>query len=167
MKTQVQVIFYSLYGHVHRLARAVAAGAVEVAETEVRLLQVSELMSDEALAKSGAKESRQAFLPTSPDLCNGAGSDGAAGGGSTASRSADEALSRGTYDDRLDFGQTAVGSFEKCDLLGHRQLFSAAGPRLQTQPTAVVRTPLALAAIRAGMFLGRGGHNSIIPGRFQ
>jgi hypothetical protein len=61
MKTQVQVIFYSLYGHVHRLARAVAAGAVEVAETEVRLLQVSELMSDEALAKSGAKESRQAF----------------------------------------------------------------------------------------------------------
>ena len=38
MKTKVQVIFYSMYGHVWRLAEAVAAGAREVAGAEVELL---------------------------------------------------------------------------------------------------------------------------------
>lgn len=46
MKTQIQVVFYSMYGHVYQLAEAVAAGAREVEGCEVRLLQVPELMSD-------------------------------------------------------------------------------------------------------------------------
>ena len=36
MDTKVQVIFYSMYGHVYRMAEAVAAGVREVAGVEVR-----------------------------------------------------------------------------------------------------------------------------------
>jgi NAD(P)H dehydrogenase (quinone) len=61
MATKVQVIFYSMYGHVYRMAEAVAAGAREVAGVEVMLLQTPELVPDEILAKSGAKTARKAF----------------------------------------------------------------------------------------------------------
>jgi NAD(P)H dehydrogenase (quinone) len=61
MATKVQVIFYSMYGHVYRMAEAVAAGAREVAGVEVMLLQVPELVPDEILEKSGAKAARTAF----------------------------------------------------------------------------------------------------------
>jgi len=61
MATRVQVIFYSMYGHVYRMAEAVAAGAHEVAGAEVTLLQVAELVPDEILDKSGAKAARMAF----------------------------------------------------------------------------------------------------------
>jgi NAD(P)H dehydrogenase (quinone) len=61
MSIQVQVIFYSMYGHVYRLAEAVAEGARQVAGAEVRLLQVPELVPDAVLEKSGAKAARQAF----------------------------------------------------------------------------------------------------------
>ncbi|HOX08479.1 MAG TPA: NAD(P)H:quinone oxidoreductase, partial [Planctomycetota bacterium] len=57
----IQVIFYSMYGHVYRMAQAVAAGAETVEGAEVQLLQVPELMPDEVLEKSGAKAARQAF----------------------------------------------------------------------------------------------------------
>lgn len=59
--TKVQIVFYSMYGHVYRLAEAVAEGAREVADTEVVLYQVPELMPEEALEKSGAKAARQKF----------------------------------------------------------------------------------------------------------
>jgi len=58
---KVQIVFYSMYGHVYQLAEAVAEGAGEVPDTEVGLYQVAELMSNEALEKSGAKEAREAF----------------------------------------------------------------------------------------------------------
>ena len=58
---KVQIVFYSMYGHVYQLAEAVAEGAREVPDTEVSLYQVPELMSDEALEKSGAKDAREAF----------------------------------------------------------------------------------------------------------
>lgn len=61
MTTKVQVIFYSMYGHVWRMAEAVAAGAREVADAEVSLWQVAELVPDEVLEKSGAKAARAAF----------------------------------------------------------------------------------------------------------
>jgi NAD(P)H dehydrogenase (quinone) len=59
--TKVSVIFYSMYGHVYRMAEAVADGAGEVAGVEVTLLQVPELVPDEILEKSGAKAARKAF----------------------------------------------------------------------------------------------------------
>src|SRR5512135_3000028 len=61
MTTKVQVVFYSMYGHIYRMAEAVAAGAREVADAEVTLFQVPELVPDEVLEKSGAKAARAAF----------------------------------------------------------------------------------------------------------
>ena len=61
MATRIQIVFYSMYGHVYRLAEAVAAGAREVANTEVSLYQVLELTPDDVLEQSGAKAARAAF----------------------------------------------------------------------------------------------------------
>jgi NAD(P)H:quinone oxidoreductase type IV len=62
MTVKVQVVFYSMYGHIYRMAEAIVAGAREVADTEVSLHQVAELMPDEVLEKSGAKAARAAFV---------------------------------------------------------------------------------------------------------
>lgn len=66
MTTRVHVVFYSTYGHIYRMAEAIAEGAREVADVEASLFQVAELMPDEALEKSGAKAARAAFahVPT-------------------------------------------------------------------------------------------------------
>jgi NAD(P)H dehydrogenase (quinone) len=58
---KVQVIFYSMYGHVYQLAEAVARGARSVPRTEVTLYQVAELGPEEALKKSGAQAARETF----------------------------------------------------------------------------------------------------------
>ena len=61
MGTKIQVVFYSTYGHVYRMAEAVAEGARSVSGVEVLLKQIPETLSDEALAKMGATQARQAF----------------------------------------------------------------------------------------------------------
>lgn len=61
MTTNIQVVFYSMYGHLYKMAEAVTAGASEVDNVDVRLLQVQEIVPDDALEKSGAKAARQAF----------------------------------------------------------------------------------------------------------
>lgn len=61
MATKVQVVFYSMYGHVYRMAEAIADGVRSVEGCEVELLQVPELMSDEVLEQYGAKAARAAF----------------------------------------------------------------------------------------------------------
>lgn len=58
---RIQVVFYSMYGHVYRLAEAVAAGAREVKGADVRLFQVPELLPPEVLKQSGAGEARAVF----------------------------------------------------------------------------------------------------------
>jgi NAD(P)H dehydrogenase (quinone) len=58
---KIKVVFYSMYGHIYRMAEAVAEGARKVPGAEVELLQVQELVPDNALEKSGAKKARQAF----------------------------------------------------------------------------------------------------------
>ena len=58
---KVKLVFYSMYGHIYKMAEAVAEGAREVEGAEVELLQVPELIPDEVLEKSGAKKARQAF----------------------------------------------------------------------------------------------------------
>jgi NAD(P)H dehydrogenase (quinone) len=58
---KIQIIFYSMYGHIYRMAEAEAAGAREVKQAEVTLFQVPELVPEEVLEKSGAKKARQAF----------------------------------------------------------------------------------------------------------
>ena len=63
---KVNVIFYSLYGHVYRMAEAVAEGAREVKGAAVSLYQVPETFSGEILAKMGAAEAKKRFahVPT-------------------------------------------------------------------------------------------------------
>jgi len=59
MKTHI--IFYSMYGHVYRLAEAIGEGVREVEGASVELYQVQELVPDNILQKSGAKVAREAF----------------------------------------------------------------------------------------------------------
>ena len=61
MPVKVQIIFYSMYGHIYRMAEAVAQGAREVQGAEVSLHQVPELLPDDVLEKMGAKGAKQAF----------------------------------------------------------------------------------------------------------
>jgi NAD(P)H dehydrogenase (quinone) len=61
MSTKIQVVFYSMYGHLWRMAEAVAAGAREVQGAEVSVFQVPELVPDDVLQASGAKAARAAF----------------------------------------------------------------------------------------------------------
>ena len=61
MIAKVQIVFYSMYGHIYKLAEAVAAGAREVEGVEVSLYQVSELVPEEVLARTGATAARAAF----------------------------------------------------------------------------------------------------------
>jgi NAD(P)H dehydrogenase (quinone) len=55
-----------MYGHVFQMAEAVAAGAREVEDVEAQLLQVPELVPEEALERTGAKSARAAYahIPT-------------------------------------------------------------------------------------------------------
>jgi len=50
-----------MYGHIYKMAEAVAAGAREIESTEVSVYQVPELVSPEALERTGAKAAREAF----------------------------------------------------------------------------------------------------------
>lgn len=61
MKTKIQVIFYSMYGHIYRMSEAVAEGIREVNDVEVSLFRVPELIPELVLEKSGAKAAQQAF----------------------------------------------------------------------------------------------------------
>lgn len=61
MSIKVQVIFYSMYGHVYKMAQAIVEGAKQVPGTEVSLCQVGELIPDEVLEKYGAKAAKAAF----------------------------------------------------------------------------------------------------------
>lgn len=75
MKTNIQVIFYSMYGHIWRMAEAVAEGARSVEGVEVTVYRVPELIPEEALEKSGAKEAQEAFkhIPVAePDVMESA-----------------------------------------------------------------------------------------------
>ena len=58
---KVKVVFYSMYGHIYKMAEAVAEGAREVAGATVELLQVPELVPEDILEQSGAKKAREAF----------------------------------------------------------------------------------------------------------
>jgi len=61
MAAKVQIIFYSMYGHIYKMSEAVAAGVREVPGVEVSLFQVPELVPDAALERTGAKKARDAF----------------------------------------------------------------------------------------------------------
>jgi NAD(P)H dehydrogenase (quinone) len=61
MAMKVLVPFYSLYGHIYKMAQAVAEGASQVKRAQVELRRVPETLSDEVLEKMGAVEAQKAF----------------------------------------------------------------------------------------------------------
>src|SRR5215210_9300869 len=61
MSVKVQVIFYSTYGHVFRLAEAIAEGARGVSGAEVEVLRVAETLPADVIEKMGATDAQKAF----------------------------------------------------------------------------------------------------------
>ena len=61
MPVNVQVIFYSVYGHAWKLAEAIAEGVRQVPGANVKVLQVPDLLSPDVLAKMHATEAKKAF----------------------------------------------------------------------------------------------------------
>lgn len=55
------IVYYSMYGHVHQMAEAVAKGVREVQGAEVTLRRVPETLPAEVLQKMGATEAQKAF----------------------------------------------------------------------------------------------------------
>jgi len=58
---KIQVVFYSMYGHVWKMAEAEAEGARQVPGTEVQVFQVAETLPPDVVAKMGAVEAKKAF----------------------------------------------------------------------------------------------------------
>lgn len=61
MAVKVKVIFYSTYGHLWKMAEAVAEGARQVPGAQVELSQIAETLPAEILAKMGATDAKKAF----------------------------------------------------------------------------------------------------------
>ena len=58
---KILIVYYSMYGHVHRMAEAVAEGAKEVPGAEVEMRRVPETLPAEVIKKMGAVEAQKAF----------------------------------------------------------------------------------------------------------
>ncbi len=58
---KVLVLYYSMYGHIHRMAEAIAEGVREVAGAEAVVRRVPETLSDEVLGMMGAIEAQKGF----------------------------------------------------------------------------------------------------------
>ncbi|AYK14294.1 NAD(P)H:quinone oxidoreductase type IV [Methanosarcina flavescens] len=58
---KVSVVFHSIYGHIYKMAEAVAEGAREVEGAEVEIYQVPETLPYEVLEKMGAIETKNLF----------------------------------------------------------------------------------------------------------
>lgn len=58
---KILIVFYSAYGHVYKMAEAVAEGAREVEGAEVILRRVPETLSEDLLKQIGAFDAAKAF----------------------------------------------------------------------------------------------------------
>jgi NAD(P)H dehydrogenase (quinone) len=56
---KVYIVYYSTYGHVHKMAEAIAEGVKQVDGAEPVLRRVPETLSDEVLGKMGALEAQK------------------------------------------------------------------------------------------------------------
>ena len=56
---KVMIIYYSTYGHVHKMAEAIADGVREVSGAEAVMRRVPETLPDEVLEKMGAVDAQQ------------------------------------------------------------------------------------------------------------
>lgn len=58
---KILIVYYSMYGHIHRMAEAVAEGARGVKGAEVSMYRVPETLTDEVLKKMGAVDAQKNF----------------------------------------------------------------------------------------------------------
>ena len=58
---KILIVFYSTYGHVFRMAEAIAEGAKTVEGAEVEMRRVPETLPQEVLEKMGAVDAQKAF----------------------------------------------------------------------------------------------------------
>jgi len=58
---KVLIVYYSLYGHIHAMAQAVARGVKEVDGSQVDLRRVPETLSREVIEKMGAMKAQEAM----------------------------------------------------------------------------------------------------------
>ncbi|WP_110714494.1 NAD(P)H:quinone oxidoreductase [Salinicola acroporae] len=65
--SKVLVLYYSSYGHIETMAKAVADGAESVGGTQVDVRRVPELVPEEVAEQSGYKTDQHAPLIESPD----------------------------------------------------------------------------------------------------
>jgi NAD(P)H dehydrogenase (quinone) len=56
---KVIIVYYSMYGHIHRMAEAVAEGAKMVKGADVFMYRVPETLTEEVLGKMGALEAQK------------------------------------------------------------------------------------------------------------
>lgn len=68
--SKVLVLYYSSYGHVETMAKAVAEGAASVAGTEVVVKRVPELIPEDVAKRSGIKLDQDAAVATVDELPN-------------------------------------------------------------------------------------------------
>ncbi len=65
---QVLIVYYSMYGHIYRMAEAVKEGAETVSGADVRIRRVPETLSDEILEKMGALKTQKSLAHV--PVCN-------------------------------------------------------------------------------------------------
>ncbi|HEY8095324.1 MAG TPA: NAD(P)H:quinone oxidoreductase [Methylobacter sp.] len=66
--TKVLVLYYSMYGHIETMAKAVADGARGVEGTEVDIKRVPDLVPEDVARKAGAKLDQDAPIATVDEL---------------------------------------------------------------------------------------------------
>ncbi|OYQ32287.1 NAD(P)H:quinone oxidoreductase, type IV [Niveispirillum lacus] len=66
--SKVLVLYYSSYGHIETMAKAVAEGAASVAGTDVVVKRVPELMPEDVAKRSGIKLEQEAAIATVDEL---------------------------------------------------------------------------------------------------
>jgi NAD(P)H dehydrogenase (quinone) len=68
--TKILVLYYSMYGHVEILAKAIAEGVGAVKDTEVVIKRVPDLMPEDVARKAGAKLDQAAPIAVVDELSN-------------------------------------------------------------------------------------------------
>jgi NAD(P)H dehydrogenase (quinone) len=66
--TKVLILYYSMYGHIETMAKAIAEGAGSVNGVDVVIKRVPELVPDDVLKKSGAKTEQSAPIAAPGEL---------------------------------------------------------------------------------------------------
>ncbi|THU44048.1 hypothetical protein C4D60_Mb02t03260 [Musa balbisiana] len=73
MATKIYIVYYSMYGHVAKLAEEIKKGSSSVEGVEVKLWQVPETLPEEVLVKMGAPPKSDAPIITPNDLAEADG----------------------------------------------------------------------------------------------